>query len=209
MSYQNLKSYKQAVIIADFTVAFCNRYISKFSRTVDQMTQAARSGKQNIVEGTAVSQTSPNTELKLVGVARGSLEELLEDYKDFLRQRGLRMWAKHDPRALALRQLAYADDRPDKTYTTYKTYESYKSYLDDPEEATNAMITLINQTNFLLDRQMAAIRRQFEERGITAESHNQRLRRNIVESRRKNEMFDAEMQVIVEASKKKRKQESL
>jgi len=96
MSYQELKSYRQAMAIQDYTVEFCKIYVSKFSRTTDQMIQAARSGKQNIVEGCSVSKTSPQTELKLIGVAMGSLEELLEDYKDFLRQKGLEIWRKEE-----------------------------------------------------------------------------------------------------------------
>ena len=86
--YRSLKSYQMAEIIYDATVAFCERFIDKRSRTVDQMTQAARSGKQNIAEGSMASATSKKTELKLIGVARASLEELLLDFEDFLRQKG-------------------------------------------------------------------------------------------------------------------------
>lgn len=199
MAYPDLKSYQQAVTIADFTVEFCKHYISKFSRTTDQMVQAARSGKQNIVEGTAVSRTSPKTELKLLGVARGSLEELLEDYKDFLRQNHLALWAKEDTRALAVRNLAYRTDRTNKAYTSYS---SYSGYLNDPEQAANAMIALINQTNFLLDRQMASIRKQFEEKGLSTETHDQKLRRVMAKERKENEEFDAKMRAIVEETKK-------
>ena len=94
--YRNLKSYQTTTLIYDLTVDFCGRYVSKFSRTVDQMTQAARSGRQNIAEGSQVSGTSKKSEIKLVGVARASLEELLNDYEDFLRQRGLELWEKDD-----------------------------------------------------------------------------------------------------------------
>ena len=93
--YRNLKSYQTAEIIYDATVTFCNRFIDPRSRTHDQMVQAARSGKQNIAEGSQVSGTSQKSELTLVGVARASLEELLLDYEDFLRQRRLPIWDKN------------------------------------------------------------------------------------------------------------------
>lgn len=124
MAYQELKSYQQAVIVYDFTYEFCKKYIKKFSRTHDQMEQAARSGKQNIVEGTSVSKTWPATELKLLGVARGSFEELLEDYKDFLREKNLEMWDKEDERAIEVRRLAYGIDTLDRTNKTDKTYRA-------------------------------------------------------------------------------------
>ncbi len=101
--YRSLKSYQMAEIIYDATVAFCERFIDKRSRTVDQMTQAARSGKQNIAEGSMASATSKKTELKLIGVARASLEELLLDFEDFLRQKGSPLWAKDHPQAIAVR----------------------------------------------------------------------------------------------------------
>ena len=92
--YRSLKSYQMAEIVFDGTAVFCDRFIDKRSRTHDQMVQAARSGKQNIAEGSMASGTSKKTELKLVGVARASLEELLIDYQDFLRQRGLPLVGK-------------------------------------------------------------------------------------------------------------------
>jgi restriction system protein len=114
--YRELKSYQNAEIVYDATVAFCNRFIDRRSRTHDQMVQAARSGKQNIAEGSMASGTSRKTELKLVGVARASLEELLLDFEDFLRQRGLPLWAKDHPRAQAARKLVYASNRSYETY---------------------------------------------------------------------------------------------
>jgi four helix bundle suffix protein len=160
MSYRELKSYQQATIIYDFTAEFCNFYIDKKSRTTDQMVQAARSGKQNIVEGSS-NRTSEKSELKLLGIARASLQELLEDYEDFLRQRGLEQWDKDDPRSLEIRNLY-------KSYQTYqsdKTYQSYKTYLRDPEVAANTAICLINQVNFLLDRQIKSLENQFIKQG--------------------------------------------
>jgi len=105
--YEELESYKMAEIAFDGTVFFCDRFISIRSRTHDQMVQAARSGKQNIVEGSVLSATSKKMEIKLVGVARGSLEELKKDFHDFLRGRGLPIWDKNEPRARTIRGIAY------------------------------------------------------------------------------------------------------
>ena len=96
--YRKLKSFQVPQLAYDVTVRFCARYIDKGSRTHDQMVQAARSGVQNIAEGSQASATSKKTELKLTQVARASLEELRLDYEDFLRQRGLLLWAREDPR---------------------------------------------------------------------------------------------------------------
>ena len=109
--YEKLQSYQMSVLVDDATIKFCDRFIDRKSRTHDQMVQAARSGNKNIAEGSQVSGTSKKMELKLVGVARGSLEELLGDYKDFLRQRGLAEWGKNHPRARVVRRLAYAENR--------------------------------------------------------------------------------------------------
>src|SRR5678816_598385 len=117
--YRQLKSFQHAELVYDVTVRFCDRYIDKRSRTHDQMVQAARSGRQNIAEGSQASGTSKKTELKLVGVARASLEELLLDYEDFLRHRGLALWGKTHPTAEVVRRLAYEKNR---TYMTYKSY---------------------------------------------------------------------------------------
>lgn len=173
------------------------------------MEQAARSGKQNIVEGTAVSKTSPTSELKLLGVARGSFEELLEDYKDFLREKNLKIWDKDDARAVEARKLAYGVDRSNKTdktdktyssYKSYKTYAAYEHYLDDPQKAANAMIVLINQTNYLLDRQMNALRAQMEGRGISIVSQQQKVRMILGERHKREEKFDELLKSILKKS---------
>ena len=156
--YRDLKSYQMAEIVHDATVVFCDRFIGRRSRTHDQMVQAARSGKQNIAEGSMASGTSKKTELKLVGVARASLEELLLDYQDFLRQRGLQVWGKDDPKAKALRALAYRVDR------SYSTYRPYFEELD-PETSANAAICLIHQANYLLDQQLRALEQAFLQEG--------------------------------------------
>src|SRR5216684_4786348 len=105
--YRELKSFQQAELVYDATVKFCDRFIDRRSRTHDQMVQAARSGRQNIAEGSMASGTSKKTELKLVGVARASLEELLLDYEDLLRQRGLRIWEKGHAKAKEVRNRTY------------------------------------------------------------------------------------------------------
>ena len=104
--YRELQSYQMSEIVYDATVVFCDRFISRRSRTHDQMVQAARSGKQNIAEGCMASGTSKKTELKLVGVARASLEELLLDFQDYLRQKGLSLWGKDHPKVKKVRGCA-------------------------------------------------------------------------------------------------------
>ena len=156
--FRNLKSYQMSEIVYDATVVFCNRWIGRRSRTHDQMVQAARSGKQNIAEGSMASGTSKKFELRLVSVARASLEELLLDYQDFLRHRNLPLWWKNHPEAQKIRKLAYASNR---SYMTYKTYIESAP----PEVAANTLICLIHQTNFLLDQQLRQLEKQFLEQG--------------------------------------------
>src|ERR1700682_4650373 len=117
--YENLLSFQKARIVYDGTARFCNRFLDKRDRTRDQMVQAARSGKQNILEGSQVSGTSKETEIKLINVARASLEELLEDYRDFLRVRALRLWDKECREALFVRRLGAMKNMSCETYGTY------------------------------------------------------------------------------------------
>lgn len=159
--YRNLKSYQTTTIIYDLTAVFVEKYIDKYSRTKDQMIQAARSGRQNIAEGSQASGTSKKTEIKLVGVARASLEELLIDYEDFLRQRGLKLWEKQSGQARAIRELAYK---------SYRTNETYKTYLTSAEDFANCLICLIHQANYLLDRQLQALEKAFIELGGYSEN---------------------------------------
>jgi four helix bundle suffix protein len=166
--YRKLKSYQATEIIYDATVAFCNRFIDRRSRTHDQMVQAARSGKQNIAEASHASATSKKTELKLTGVARASLEELLQDYQDFLRQHHLPLWPKDHPQAQAIRRIAYMSDR---------SYQSYRSYVEEapPETAANAVICLIHQANYLLDQQLRSLEQRFlSEGGFTERLYSAR-----------------------------------
>ena len=169
--YRGLKAYQNAEVVHDATVVFCRRFLGSFDRTVDQMVQAARSGKQNIAEGSLVSGTSKASELKLVGVARASLEELRIDYEDFLRQRDFATWSKDDEKAVFIRRLAH---RTDRSYRTYQTYVEDKS----PETAANTMICLIQQTCFLLDRLKAELgRRLLEEGGMNERIYRERKKR--------------------------------
>lgn len=167
MSYKDLLTYQNSTIIYDFTVEFCQKYVDRYSRTKDQMEQGARSSKQNIVEGTTASRTSSKSELKLIGVARASLDELLEDYRDYLRQRKLKEWGKDSQQAKEVRQLVYK---------THKSYTTYKSYMRTAEGACNAMICLINQTNYLLDKQINVLEARFiKDGGYTEKLFKARL----------------------------------
>ena len=168
--YRQLKSFQHAELVYDATVKFCDRFIDKRSRTHDQMVQAARSGRQNIAEGSQASGTSKKFELKLVGVARASLEELLLDYEDFLRQRGLALWGKNHPTAQAVRRLAYEKNR---------SYSTYRSYIEKatPEVAANTLVCLIHQTNYLLDQQLRQLEQAFlKEGGFTERLYQTRFR---------------------------------
>jgi len=156
--YRELQSYQMAEIVFDATAVFCDRFIDRRSRTHDQMVQAARSGKQNIAEGSMASGTSKKTELKLIGVARASLEELLVDFQDYLRQKGLPLWGKDHEQARKVRALAHEKNRAYKTYRTYIEQSS-------SEIAANTMICLIHQTNYLLDQQLRALEKDFLKEG--------------------------------------------
>ena len=164
--YENLLSFQKARIVYHATVWFCGRYLQKGDRTNDQMIQAARSGKQNILEGSQASGTSKKTELKLTNVARASLEELLEDYRDFLRVRGFRLWEKNSREALFVRGLGKTND---VTYETYKTYVETRS----SEVAANIIICLIHQTNYLLDQQIRQLEKAFVSEGGLSERMTQ------------------------------------
>src|SRR5512143_1316588 len=153
--YRDLRSFQTTTVIYDATVSFCDRFMDKRSRTVDQMVQAARSGRQNIAEGSRANVTSSQTELRLVSVARASLEELLLDYEDFLRQRCLRLWSKDHREAREVRAVAKSDHAD---YTTWLKHP-------DPAVVANAIICLIHQANYLLDQQIAGLERQFVEKG--------------------------------------------
>lgn len=153
--YRKLKSWQTATIVYDLTVIFCREYVRE-NRMKDQMVQAARSGRQNIAEGCQASGTSKKTEIKLVNVARASLEELLLDFEDYLRQHNLNLWQKDSVNTFAVRKLAYVENRSNETY---------KSFLNNPESFANTMICLIHQANYLLDQQIRALEKDFVEHG--------------------------------------------
>ncbi len=168
--YRNLKAFVMSEIICDATVAFCRRFVDPRSRTTDQMTQAARSCKQNIAEGSLASATSRSTELKLTSVARASLEELMLDYEDYLRQNNLAKWERESPRYRFISRLAYTEP---------KSFELYRQYVESKsaETAANTMLCVIQQTNYLLDRLIKAQKKQFlEEGGFTEKLYAARMR---------------------------------
>jgi four helix bundle suffix protein len=200
--YRNLKSFQVAEVVYDLTVRFCEKYVDRFSRTRDQMVQAARSGRQNIAEGSMASATSKKTELKLTGVAKASLEELRLDYEDYLRQHKLPIWARNDPRRVALidARPATADDVANwavavksghcgqhgqnghavgsaSTASTMSTESTF------PEIAANGAIALIAVATSLLDRQMQAQAKAFEQQGGFTERLYKMRTKNRRESR--------------------------
>lgn len=167
--YRKLRSFQCAQQIYDATVIFCRRFIDKYSRTHDQMVQAARSGVQNIAEGSMASATSKKTELKLTNVARASLEELLLDYEDFLRQRGLPLWDKDSPEAVSVRRSYLSDpsdisDRSDKSDSSDSS-DPYHLTTATPEIAANTLICLIHQASYLLKKQIYYLEQSFLKEG--------------------------------------------
>jgi four helix bundle suffix protein len=189
--YRKLKSFQVAQLVYDLTVRFCDRYVDKRSRTRDQMVQAARSGVQNIAEGSQASGTSKKTELKLTSVARASLEELRLDYEDFLRQRGLPVWLREDPRRQRLvdRRCKSADA---VAVWVGEEHEGGRSghggrggqkATPYPELAANAALVLLAVACALLDRQLAALATAFEaEGGFTERLHRVRTQRRSAKS---------------------------
>ena len=174
--YRGLVSFQTATLIYDATVWFCERFVDARSRTVDQMTQAARSGRQNIAEGSRAAATSSQTELRLVNVARASLEELLLDYEDYLRQRQLSQWqadareaaeVRSVPRTFKKDQLARSTPTDLTDLSDQQRWALYSRWLDSDDSAVraNALICLIHQVNFLLDKQISALESQFVSEG--------------------------------------------
>ena len=156
--YQKLFSYPKTQIIYDATVRFCDRFINPRSRTHDQMVQAARSGNKNIAEGSRISGTSKEAEVKLTNVARASLEELLGDYEDYLRQRGHAQWDKNSKEALYVRKLGKKDNL---------AYADFREFIETrpADVVANILICLIHQANYLLDQQLRRLEKAFLEQG--------------------------------------------
>jgi four helix bundle suffix protein len=150
----SLLSYQKSEVIYDLTYRFAHKSLSRGDRTIDQMIQSARSGKQNILEGSKAAQTSKETEIKLTNVARASLEELLDDYRDFLRVRDLPQWEKDSKEAFYIRRLGKISPQ---------TYELYREFFDTRPAGTiaNIAICLIHQANYLLDQQLKTLESEF------------------------------------------------
>jgi len=156
--YKYLLTYQYSVVIHDLTVEFCRRFLPgrELLRQRDQMVQAARSGKQNIAEGHELQ--SLETYIKLSGVAKGSLKELLEDYEDFLRQRGLALWPKDDPRMRELRGMRVVPNPSPHL-------PHFPCLPQDPEFAANLLVMLCQRTTYLLGRQIESLREKFVKEG--------------------------------------------
>ena len=186
--YRKLRSFQSATIIYDATVSFCDRFMDSRSRTVDQMVQAARSGRQNIAEGSRASAASSQTELRLVNVARASLDELLLDFEDFLRQHGLPQWAKEDPQAQAVRAVGKNRQTDRSDPTDQPDQNTYSPWLTnaDPAVVANAIVCLIHQTNYMLDRQVAGLERQFIKEG----GYSERLAAERIAERQRKDRTD-------------------
>ncbi len=175
--YRRLASFQTATLIYDAVYWFCEKFLDeKRTRTVDQMVQAARSGRQNIAEGSRAAATSSQTELRLVNVARASLEELLLDCEDYLRQRRLSLWDPNSAEARAVRNVPwrFKKDQTDHSnqsaltdLTDQQRWDLYAKWLEhnDPAVRINAIICLIHQANFLLDQQIDALEQQFIDEG--------------------------------------------
>ncbi len=171
--YRKTASFQTATIIYDATYWFCEKHLDPRSRTVDQMIQAARSGRQNIAEGSRAAATSSQTELRLLNVARASFEELLLDYEDYLRQRRLPRWEPDSAEAQAVRGVprSYKQNHPDRkdlsSLSDQERWTVYTPWLEqaDPGPKANALICMINQANYLLDRQITALEKAFVEAG--------------------------------------------
>jgi four helix bundle suffix protein len=179
-----------ATVVYDATVSFCDRFVDKRSRTHDQMVQAARSGGKNIAEGSRAAATTSQTELRLVNVARASLEELLLDYEDYLRQHGKRQWDKNDPETREVRAVGWQEDQTDQADRTdpiahWKIYARWLEHAD-PAVVANTLICLIHQTNYLLDQQISALERDFVQEG----GYSEQLAAARMAERRKQDRAD-------------------
>ena len=156
--YQTLLSFQKAEVVYDITFRFAHKYLARGDRTIDQMIQSARSGKQNILEGSKAGTTSKEMEIKLTNVGRASLEELLRDYQDYLRVRDLPLWDKDSKEAGYVRNLGRK---------TPQTFELYREFVETrpPEVIANIAICLIHQANYLIDQQLKTLEKEFIEQG--------------------------------------------
>lgn len=169
-NYRDLIAFKKTECIYDITYYFANKYLSKGDRTIDQMIQAARSGRQNIAEGTAASSTSKETEIKLLNVAKASLQELLLDYEDYLRVRGLTLWDANSDKAIQTREAC----------VKHLDSEYYRKAVEirTPETVCNIAITLIHQADLLLKRLIDRAKEDFLKYGGIKEQMYQARKRS-------------------------------
>jgi len=172
-NYRELLSYQKAEVVYDITFRFCHKFLAKGDRTIDQMIQAARSGKQNISEGSEFSGTSKEAEIKLVNTARASQEELLKDYEDYLRVRNLRLWDKNSKEAGYVRRLGR---KPNLTYEDFREFVETRP----PEVIANIVICLIHQASYLLDQ----LKRRLEQNFLKEGGLRERMTRARLESRK-------------------------
>jgi four helix bundle suffix protein len=172
--YESLIVYQQAVLIFDLNDQFCKTYLDQYKdkRTIEQMIQAARSGKQNIVEGSLEKSSKLN--INLTSVARASFGELLEDYKDFLRTRGFKLWSKDDPRLIPIRNMRIGTNESNLSHET--NMSNLSNWTEDPERFANLMVTLLSKEGYLLDRMILSQEKKFvEEGGYTENLFKKRL----------------------------------
>lgn len=183
--FRNLHAFKLAEVVYDATVVFCERFVDPQSRTTDQMIQAARSGRQNIAEGSVDSGTSKKSELYLTNIARGSLVELMLDYEDYLRQNGLPLWDKDDVRCLKIRSVAFNPSNPSNSSNSRSRYRKdiayplYAKFFErtNPVVAANTAICLCHQATFLLNRLLLRLEKDFVEHGgLTEKMYRARSR---------------------------------
>ena len=156
--YQTLLSFQKAEVIYDLTFRFAHKFLSKGDRTIDQMIQAARSGKKNLLEGSKAGTASKEMEITLTSVARASLEELLDDYRDYLRARDLPQWDKESKEAQYVRRLGRK---------TPQSFEDYREFVETrpPAVIANIAVCLIHQTNYLIDQQLRRLEKDFLAQG--------------------------------------------
>ena len=169
-NYKKLLSYQKSNVIFEMTYYFCHKYLSKGDRTIDQMVQAARSGKQNIIEGCSASSTSAKTEIKLLNVAKASLLELLEDYEDYLKVRNHRQWEEDSVEMEAMRKLGIQHSDAEYFMKLAETRP--------PETIANMAIVLIKQADYLLYRQLQRLSEDFVNNGGFSEKMSRMRREN-------------------------------
>lgn len=175
-NYEVLICFQKSEVVYDITHRFCHKFLARNDRTIDQMIQAARSGKQNILEGSKASGTSKEMEIKLTNVARASLEELLRDYQDYLRVRDLCRWEKDSKEALYVRKLGNGD---------VVNYETYREICETrpAEVVANIALCLTHQSNYLLDQLIRRLEKDFLKEGGLRE----RMTRARLDSRKRQQ----------------------